>query len=66
MTRRSLHPRYETTTGAAIPSECSERLTSTLLLVACPDCEGYGAKGNKPCKTCGGCGRVTAHNEGEA
>jgi len=60
-----MKPRYSygLTKGSAVPTERPDRLTSELLLVTCPDCNGYGAQGEKVCKTCGGGGRIVAHCE---
>lgn len=62
MTPRS-HSTYGLHKGAAVPTEQPDRLSKELLLVICPDCNGYGAQGTKVCKSCGGCGRVVAHCE---
>lgn len=59
------HYRYGLTEGSAVPTEQPDRLTSELLLVTCPDCDGYGARERKVCKTCGGCGRIVAHCQEE-
>lgn len=56
--------RYGVTKRAAVPSsDQPDRLSPHHILVECPDCSGYGAQGERVCKSCSGCGRVVANCE---